>query len=210
MKSRISISTALVGLATATIPTAIPLVLLMAMPNAIAAVPQEFVTKGGSVEMVAVGKPSFLKIRGKGDAPVGQLKVVDGKASGEIEFKLASMDTGIKLRNEHMLEKYLEVKKYPTAKLTIKDLAIPGATATSVGAVKDQEFVGQLTLHGVTQPVKGKFTVSKEKEVTAGFKIKLSDYKIDIPEYMNIKVADEVDVSVNIDSLVSNTKTAGN
>lgn len=67
--------------------------------------------------------------------------------------------------------------------------------------LKDANFTGQLTLHGVTKPVTGKVNMSDEKEIEAGFKIKLSEYKIDIPKYLGITVADEVEVTVKIDEI---------
>lgn len=167
---------------------------------ALAAVTQ-LVTSGGTVETLAVGKPTFIKIRGKGEPPKGELRVEGKKVTGHLEFQVASLDTGIEMRNEHMREKYLQVKEHPTAKLEIKDLSLKDEFNLATPKVEEQPFSGDLTLHGVTKPVTGKFTVGKNADVNAEFKIKLSDYKIEIPKYLGVTVADEVNVEVKIDAL---------
>ena len=110
---------------------------------------------------------------------------------------IASFSTGIEMRDHHMKEKYLEVEKFPTATLAIKKANI-GDTAS---LPKDIDFEGELTLHGIAQPVKGKAHVEKKQGAdftfTANFPVKITDHKIDIPSYGGIKVADEVTVEVS-------------
>src|SRR5688500_7674882 len=77
---------------------------------------------GGAVEVLAIGKPAFIKIRGKGAPPSGEIRIDGKKVSGAFEFDVASIDTGIGLRNEHMRDKYLHVKEHPKAKLEITQL----------------------------------------------------------------------------------------
>jgi polyisoprenoid-binding protein YceI len=156
---------------------------------------------GGSVEALAVGKPSFIKIRGKGEPAKGELKVDGKKASGVFEFQVGTLDTGIDLRNEHMREKYLQVKEHPTAKLEIKDLVLNEDFNPARPKISEQAFEGELTLHGVTKPVRGKFTVGEKRDVAADFKIKLSDFNVEIPKYLGVTVADEVNVEVKIAEL---------
>lgn len=72
----------------------------------------------GSVEFLAIGRPSAIKIRGKGTAPEGKVTLVSDKenriARGTLVFDMTSLDTGMDTRNEHMKEKYLETGKYLT------------------------------------------------------------------------------------------------
>ena len=149
----------------------------------------------GSTKFLAVGRPSLLKIRGEGKGPQGDLQVADGQVTGELKVDIASFNTGIDMRDHHMKEKYLEVEKFPTATLAIKKATI-GDTAS---LPKDIDFEGELTLHGVAQPVKGKAHVEKQGAdftFTANFPVKITDHKIDIPTYGGIKIADEVTVEV--------------
>lgn len=167
------------------------------------AAPIKLEAKGGSVETLAIGKPSFIKIRGEGSAPKGSVVVNDQLAKGEFEFDVSSIDTGITLRNEHMRDNYLHVKKYPKAKLEIADLKLEKDWAMDKSQISNRDFKGKLTLHGETRDVSGQFSLGAKRDLEAKFKIKLSDYKIDIPEYMGVKVADEVEVKVKIAELKS-------
>ena len=171
------------------------------IPAAAIAAPAKYQPQGGKVEVLAVGKPQFIKIRGKGGAPNGELQVEGKKAKGKFEFELATLDTGINLRNEHMRDKYLEVKQHPKAKLEIESLELKEDFKSASPKISETPFNGKLTLHGVTNPVSGKFKVGEKRDVNADFKIKLSDYKIDIPKYLGVTVADEVDVQVEIAEL---------
>lgn len=147
----------------------------------------------GSLTFEAVGKPAMIKIKGESPAPGSILIFNKGLAKIESTLELSQLNTGIDLRDEHMKEKYLETKKYPQAKLVIEKLAVPESFE-----VNDQEFSGILALHGKEAPVKGIFTMTKERIVEAEFKIKLTDYGIEIPEYMGIKIAETVNVKTKI------------
>jgi len=157
--------------------------------------------QGGSVEALAVGKPTFIKIRGKGEPAKGTLQVDGKNVQGNFEFQVATLDTGIDLRNEHMREKYLNVKEHPTAKLEIKNLQLKEDFSLAKPQVNETSFEGQLTLHGVTKSIRGKFKVGDKRDVSAEFKIKLSDFNVDIPKYLGVTVADEVNVDVKIADL---------
>ncbi len=152
----------------------------------------------GQVTFEAIGKPSFLKIKGQGEGPEGEISITDN-VKGSFKFKMASLDTGIGLRNDHMKNKYLEVEKFPTAELKIDEVtgfnaATPEATALP--------FKGSLTIHGVTKPVTGTVDVKKKAtgyNATANFETKITDYAIAIPSYAGVTVADSVKVSVQTD-----------
>jgi polyisoprenoid-binding protein YceI len=98
----------------------------------------------------------------------------------------------------------MEVGKYPQAQLSIKELILSENPLQLKKNLADQKFVGEMTFHGVTQPIEGVFALNpkdKSLEVHSEFKIKLSDFKIEVPTYMGIKVSD--DVSVNVDYEIS-------
>ncbi len=163
---------------------------------ATAAAASTFVAEKGEVKFLATGKPGFLKIRGhsNGKGPTGKITIADGAASGEFTFDVASLDTGIGLRNDHMKDTYLEVKKYPSAQIKIDRLAVSEAEIKS-GFNKD--FVGKLTLHGVTKEVKGKLSFDSGKSsVNASFEVLVSDFQIDIPKYMGVTVSEKVAIEV--------------
>lgn len=170
-------------------------------PLSLGAMPQNLEAKGGAVEALVVGRPSLLKIRAKGEPPTGSLTVDGKKVSGSFEFALNTLDSGIQLRDDHMRNKYLHVQDHPKAKLVIQDLELAQDFSVTTPEVGETDFTGELTLHGVTKPVKGKFKVGDKRNVSADFKVTLSDFAIDIPTYMGITIANEVNISVAIDDL---------
>ncbi len=150
--------------------------------------------KTSQLEFTAIGKPGFLRINGKGAQIAGQAKVAAQETTGQFVVKLDQFVTGIDLRDQHMKDTYLETKKFPEAKLTWK------IAATKVQ--KDGQevpFTGTLSLHGVEKPIGGTATLTASPDLSkvegeAQFQIKLSDYKIKIPSYLGVTVAEDVDV----------------
>lgn len=138
------------------------------------------------VSFTAKGRPALIAIKGEGTGVEGKFQNKDGILSGDFKFPLSNLRTGIELRDEHMLNTYLEVKDYPEARLKIENV---------VTARPGEEFIfnGELTLHGVTQKVEGK-SILKEDSLSAKLKIKLSDYKISIPSFQGITVAEEIEI----------------
>lgn len=162
-------------------------------------------TSGAQVEFDAVGKPSMINIKGTGAKATGALSSVDNNLVGEFIVNLKDFTTDMDLRDEHMKEKYLEVEKKGFDKAILKiNQKITSILPTS-GAWEPQGLTGLLTLHGVTKevPLNCKLTVKDSRAVGAvNFKIKVQDYKIDIPSFAGITMTDEVAVKVLVDHKV--------
>jgi polyisoprenoid-binding protein YceI len=175
--------------------------LLAAATPLLAASPSlELKLQKNEIRFTAIGNPSLLKIKGHGSDFSGSVKaVVEGTGAvfdGTLKLKMTTLETGIETRDEHMRDKYLEVGKYPEATLTIKPIKIADFGTTS-SFDRELSFEGKLQLHGIERPVTGKLKVTKAKDqlsVVPQFKLKLSDYKIDVPSFAGITVADDVDV----------------
>ena len=153
----------------------------------------------GNVEFNATGRPSALKIHGKGAAPKGNLKVESGTATGTIAFDLNTLDTGIEMRNKHMKTKYLETEKFGQSSIQITKLSIPEALMKENGSVNQLPFQGILSLHGVQKPVTGMAKVARngnQLNVTADFGLKISDFGIASPGFAGITMADDVQIIV--------------
>ncbi len=158
---------------------------------------EELTSQSGGVKFTAVGKPGFLKIRGesKDSFPSGKVRIDKKSVSGEFSFDLKDLDTGIKLRNEHMKEKYLEVAKFPMAKLVLFPITVAEAELKDM----KEKFSGDLNLHGVTKKVNGNYNyLAKDKKVKADFEIKVSDFNIDIPKYLGVTVSETVQVEIEM------------
>jgi polyisoprenoid-binding protein YceI len=141
-----------------------------------------------SIEFVAQGRPAIIKVQGKIPFEGTRLKEADNK----ISVDLSLLTTGIGLRDEHLKENYLEIKKYPTSTL---EIITPLTEIKKTG-----KFKGKLNLHGVTEEVSGEALFTKEEnsyKVDAHFEFKLSLFKIGVPSYQGITIADDVQVRAN-------------
>lgn len=149
----------------------------------------------GNVSFDAIGKPSMLKIHGEGKQLRGLLKREGTRLSGEATAKLDDLDTGMKLRNEHMRTKYLEVSKFPDSKFKLEPITF----SASEGDFKAVPFKGLMTLHGVEKSVSGTADIRVSKviqSIDANFSVKLSDFGIQIPTFAGVTVAEDVKVKV--------------
>jgi hypothetical protein len=162
----------------------------------------------GQVEFEAIGRPSLLKIKGIGEGVTSNLLLEANRLSGKLVFNLKTLKTGIDLRDEHMLNKYLQVGSYSEAQLSFNSLMLPAGFSLTNPVMTNIPFKGQLLLHGVSQEIKGTFDISSAHlNTVANFEIKLSDFKIDIPSYLGVKVADVVKIKVSLNKLIKvNTK----
>lgn len=155
---------------------------------------------GGHVEFTAVGWPSALTIRGKGDGLEGRLAVEGAFVSGTLTFDLTGLTTGIGLRDRHMKEKYLEVARHPRAALALERVSVaPLPAGDRVGPIR-VPWQGMLTLHGVTQRVSGEARIARAGnavKIVAEFAVDISAFGIEVPSYMGITVAEKVEVKVS-------------
>ncbi|MDD4973287.1 MAG: YceI family protein [Bacteriovorax sp.] len=157
-----------------------------------AAIDLENAKQSGEINFLAVGRPAMIKIKGSAPAPVTKAQIDNNKMSVESSLVLNDLDTGIGLRDEHMKEKFLQVKEFPTAFLKIENITLPNGFEAKPLSIKDQPFEGKLTLHGREQKIAGTFSLSESLELIAKFSIKLTDFGIEIPSYLGVNVADTV------------------
>lgn len=153
-----------------------------------------------AVTFLATGKPGFLKVNGQGADCKGTLESDAKVISGEVSVPMSKFVTGIDLRDDHMKKKYFEVEKYPDAILKITKFETSGKEGESKGP-----FSGTLKFHGVEKPVTGT-AVSKlsgtKNAIEAEFSLNLDDYKLEVPTYAGVTVANKVDVKAVLETEV--------
>lgn len=164
----------------------------------LASVDLENAKQTGEINFLAVGKPAMIKIKGIAHAPVTKAKIKNNKMSVQSILVLNDLDTGIGLRDEHMKEEFLQVKKFPMALLKIENITLPNGFEAKPSNIKDQTFEGKLTLHGKEQKIAGTFSLNESLELVAKFNIKLTDFGIEIPNYLGVVVADTVAIDTKI------------
>ena len=127
----------------------------------------------------------------------GELTVADsGEVTGAVDVTLATLSTGIGLRDRHMRDTYLEVGRgdgFATARLEHIQLARHDGPTT---------FSGILTLHGQQHPIAGTADLQWQRDgrvrVQARFPISIGTFGIAPPRYLGMGVQDQADVSVTV------------
>ena len=121
-----------------------------------------------------------------------------GGAESEIYFEvdLASLDTGIGMRDRQMRNSYLEVDRYPYAAF--------GGTIEQVTSLPGEMFQvttqGILGIHGIEQEralTCNLATVNEGYRVNCSFSVFLSDHDIEIPKLMFLKLNNEIRMELN-------------
>jgi polyisoprenoid-binding protein YceI len=100
--------------------------------------------RAGEVTVLARG-PGGLRIEGKST----EVSLAEEASALLFKVRLATIDTGIGLRNRHLRE-FLEVDKFPDATLRVRraDLEFP-----KEGSPVESQVTGELMLHGHSRPV---------------------------------------------------------
>jgi len=136
------------------------------------------------------------------ETPIEDISAVNNKVSAvfdastnDLVFQLNITDFKfpIALMQEHFNENYLESDLYPKSKFIGRVVNIMDEKAT---------VSGDLTIHGITNSVEvvGSFIKSKNLLLlNSQFIIKLKDYNIKIPKIVMYKIAEEIEVQVNIE-----------
>jgi polyisoprenoid-binding protein YceI len=120
----------------------------------------------------------------------------------EVAVDMASFDTGLGKRNQHMRENHLHTDRFPLSWLRGGTVEKGSASSLPVGGTITFGLLGELELHGVRRPVACTVTLSRPTEdtvqVTAEFPVKLADYDIERPQMLMLKLADEQRVRVTL------------
>ncbi len=110
------------------------------------------------------------------------------------EVDLRTLDTGIGLRNRHMRENYLHTEDHPYTHFK-------GKIIKSEMETKDRAKVtvkGTMHIHGVDKEktVEGYITTNHEGSyrINTQFSVALSDYNIEIPQLMFMKIDENMDL----------------
>ncbi|MEM7651954.1 MAG: carboxyl transferase domain-containing protein [Pseudomonadota bacterium] len=136
-----------------------------------------FAPEAGKVSFKTKGWPNLINIKGEGQGVTGTLTQNQNKISGTLTFNLETLKTGISLRDDHMKNKYLQVKTHPTATLTLKDVTVPASLDGSI------DFKGELMLHGEKKDI---LTPSPDGESFATNHAHMSELLKDLREKVDL------------------------
>ncbi len=125
-------------------------------------------------------------------------------AHGEVHVDLASLRTGIDLRDKHMREDHLETSRYPEAIFTLSSLTLPS------GGLPDDKRTrvsvkGTFKLHGVERSIDPETYLTLHRtsagtslKIESDFSVSLSDYQIKRPQFLLLRLAEEQHVHVEL------------
>lgn len=158
---------------------------------------QKYATRSGEIYFKSNGT-----IDDGVEATNDQVGVVLDASSGAVAFQvlIKSFRFEKALMEEHFNENYLESDEFPKSifkgaidNFESLDLSKDGTYEVSLS--------GTLTLHGVTQEVTQPGSLTKKgNEITMGthMKIPLDDYNIEIPSVVREKIAEVIDVDIDV------------
>lgn len=134
------------------------------------------------------------------------------------EVDLASLKTGISMRDGHMRDQFLETSTYPKAIFELTKVV-----KASQQTLEDQKPIdvvaeGNFTVHGVTKQVTIplKITYLKESDATkvkgpgdlikidAAWNLLLSDYNIARPQFLILKLDDKQKIEISVVASTAN------
>ena len=136
------------------------------------------------------------------DADNYNLASILNAKNGEVIFMIPMRGFKFKLplAEEHFNENYVESDKYPQAKFKGKFINFDKIDFSKEG----QQYIeveGEMTIHGQTKKIKEAGILEiKNGEINAKsvMKIALKDYGINIPSLVINKVADIIDIKINL------------
>ena len=143
----------------------------------------------GDVNFTAKGFPAFITIAGKTKNITGTLSKEGENISGRFSVDLATLKTGMDLRDDHMKNKYLKVGEFPKA-----TLILPSFKPEASGTVQ-----GELQLKDVKKPIKIDYTLENSggsMAIKTNFELLLNDFNVGIPSFQGITVAKTIKLAV--------------
>jgi polyisoprenoid-binding protein YceI len=154
---------------------------------------QKMMTRSGEIKFDAT-------VPGAMDPVVGTSTTVSSifdKATGDfvVQGMVKSFKFKSPLMEEHFNENYMESDKLPKTSFKGKVLNYDGKTGT-------YDVEGDLTIHGVTNKVKTKVTISNANgklSIVGNFVVKLKDYKIDVPAMAKKTLAETAKISIKLE-----------
>lgn len=138
-------------------------------------------------------------------AAIEDIKAYNKKVVGIFNFSTQSIVFSVPIPNfqfdkslmkEHFNEKYMESDKFPTSTFQGKIIGYDDSRS----GVQEVKANGKLTIHGITRDINVPGTVEMQNNkllMKSKFVIKLEDYKIEIPQLLWNKIAEQVEVTLD-------------
>jgi polyisoprenoid-binding protein YceI len=173
------------------------------------------IQRGGGSRIQWISDAPLERITGVTSAVFGEFQVDPANLAatrGQVHVEIASMRTGIDLRDEHLRgPDWLHAQRFPRATLEIT--GVEGAARLNPNETIRVTIRGRFTLHGVTRDVSATAQVRLVPlndemraqgftgdliRAQAQFQIQLSDYGVSISAPVRLKVSNTITINVTI------------
>lgn len=176
---------------------------LLAAPMARAAVHE--VRPGGATRVVFVSKAPTETFEGRTSRMQGTIDLDPAAVGDSVHFRLEvdvrTLDTGSRLRDQHMHERHLETQRFPTAVFEGGRVVQGAGQRLVAGTEAVFRVAGAFTLHGVTRSmvcdVRASLDGAGRLVFRAEFPVRLADHGIARPEMLFLKLAETQQVRVS-------------
>lgn len=178
--------------------------------------------------VVSPGKPNQVVFESKAPLETFQGKTrqiegsidLDPSSLGDsidvsLEVDLASLDTGMDLRNKHMRENHLHTDRYPKAIFhggRISDLSKPGLAP---GESVDFTIQGVLHLHNVEREMQARVHMTQKSErsgpwldIEVHFQVSLADFEIPRPQFLVMKLNDVQELTLRLAARLDDSRAS--
>jgi polyisoprenoid-binding protein YceI len=150
-----------------------------------------------------VSKAAMESFEGKTHAVTGSVSLnaadLGDTLSILVRVDMATLDTGIALRNQHMRANHLHTDQFPAATFAGARI-VEGSGALEAGVTRRVVLAGTLTIHGVaraaTVPIDLTWDGSDRLTVGAKFPVALADHDIPRPKFLMLKLGETQNVVV--------------
>jgi len=148
------------------------------------------------------GKVSFFS-----EAPIENISAINEDVSAIVDSQTGGFAFRLKIEDfifpnslmqEHFNESYLESEKYPLSTFTG---VIDNFSDLDLSAMQNLVVNGSLSMHGISKDAQMKAAaqmINDELHISSTFDVALEDYNIDIPKIMMYKIAEVIQVVVDM------------
>lgn len=131
----------------------------------------------------------------------GKMTIESGAlTAGEVTVDMGNIVTDKDVRDENVRRKILHTEKYPEAKFVLAEPADVSQLPED-GTVGTVTLTGDLTIHGETNQITQEFNALRTGDtviVHADVPIKRSDYKVETPEFVAAKIAEDGELNIRL------------
>ena len=165
------------------------------------------VSNDGKSRVTFVSDAPLETMTGKSSKVTGSLTVDPAditKTKGSFKVPVVSLRTDNDLRDEHLQgDGWLDAKKNPNIHFEITEVVLGKKSSRELKKGKDTkvQVKGKFTAHGISRPATANGTVNWSDgslHIKAEFTAVLEDHDISVPSIVQLKVANDIAVSVDL------------